>query len=66
MTHPIRTRRLYARDDVDKTGDFVIVAEPRDADVDALMTDALRVERREAERRAIDAEWARIRRLVTP
>ena len=55
---PIKLRRLYA--DVQKTGDFVIVAEPLPAAVHARMTDGEHIERRNAERAAIDAEWKRV------
>jgi hypothetical protein len=55
---PIKLRRLYARED--RTGDFVLVAEPLTASVYSRMTDAQLLERRKAERAAIDAEWKRL------
>lgn len=58
MSLPIKLRRLYASKD--KTGDFVIVAEPLPAWLTANMTDLERIERREREQKAIEAEWARI------
>lgn len=62
MKHPIKLVRLYAKDDKAKTGDFVIVADPLDAFLTAGWTEAQHVARREAERVAIDREWAKIRR----
>lgn len=59
MTPPIKLRRLYARDN--KTGEFVIVADPLPASETASWTDAQHIERRKAERAAIDAEWKRLR-----
>lgn len=59
MSRPIKLRRLYARED--KTGDFVIVVDPLPAWLTANMTDEERIERREREQAAIDAEWKRLR-----
>jgi hypothetical protein len=55
---PIKLKRLYAKKN--KTGDFVIVAEPLPAAVTASWSDAQHIERRKAERAAIDAEWKRL------
>lgn len=58
MKHPIRLRRLYAREN--KTGAFVIVADPLPAAVTSSWSDAEHIARRNAERAAIEAEWKRV------
>jgi hypothetical protein len=58
---PPKLNRIYARDDKDKTGDFVIYAEPLPADISARMTEAEHIARCEVVRKAIDAEWLKIR-----
>ena len=63
MMPPIKLRRLYASDDPAKRGSFIIVADPLPADVHARMTDAEHMKRRDAEREAIAAEWAKHRSL---
>jgi hypothetical protein len=55
---PIRLQRMFASEK-GRTG-FVIVAEPLPIAIHARMTDAEHIERREAERAAIAAEWERI------
>lgn len=56
----IKLQRLYARED--RTGEFVIRAEPPPAWLTANWTDAQRIERRKAEQAAIEAEWKRLGR----
>jgi hypothetical protein len=56
---PIKLRRLYTNPE--KTGMFVLQAEPLPQDVWDKMSERERIARMEAENKAINAEWARIR-----
>lgn len=58
MRHHIKLRRLYNED----RSEFIVDAEPLPAAVWDRMTDEEMMDRRDAERDAITAEWARIRK----
>jgi len=58
MSHPIKLVRLYSNEN--KTGTFILRAEPLPASVQARMTDKEHMARQDAERAAIHAEWKKI------
>lgn len=58
---PIRLQRLYEIHDEERVGAFVLRPEPLPAGISARMTDEEHIARRQAERKAIDAEWASIK-----
>jgi hypothetical protein len=60
MTFPIKVRKLYAQNL--PMAEFTLAVEPLPASVTANWTEAQHIERREAERAAIDAEWMRLGR----
>ncbi len=58
--YPITLKRLYAQNL--PMSEFVLAVEPLPASVTAGWTEAQHIERRKAERAAIDAEWRRLGR----
>lgn len=56
---PIRIERHYMR--TDKTGDFILRAAPIPAPIWNAMTDAEKMARQDEEKKAIEAEWARLK-----